>query len=788
MRSRFSALLLLVLIFVGCKQEDDTVVYQQQHRWEKKTVAVVAPLSDTSTKIRLERTANWFLNNFKEAQLSDTVCIDLQLEWYDEDVENMSSLSERLANQKEVVAVIGPFSNDHVAAFAPACMKTHKPLIVPTATSEDIIRRYAVANAGKTGQVNNRPFLWALTESDVAFTEMLISQFATEGKSLAGSVEPPKAAMFAPNDTYGQTFFNWVPFQAENLDVDIVGNQKYDNTDDLLNRLKAYYDEMQSQETPFLSATFCVVERTSQLYEVANMRREWIRNNLGDIFDLGNPDLDNSWQLFEKTYQTWFAFSSLSEEGIALLGEQGAAVLQGYQGFSPYADPSTGFELSYESRFGVKPTFAECKFYDALMLAGFASYFLLHSPDLLGTAPDTNEAFNSAVIIISGDTSALGVEAKPVGTAVWSATAMRYFLQGLAQDEFYSFRGASGDIAFDMETYTISTNTTYVHWQLMDGKILHRGYFDSGGKSATAAWKFFYDEEESLDDLEEMIGEQGFAPQYPALTDQYAVLVQGSQGMLNYRHQSDVLSVYQLLKNGGFDDDHIILVMDASLATSPDNNDPNAIRSVCEGENLLDGVVMDYDNAQLSPQDISDILKGKSSERLPVVVKGDATTNVLLFWSGHGRSVRHGGCDEFIWKEQPAGEGFTADLLKQTVVSMSEENSFRKLLVIAEACYSENVIKSVEGTAGALAISGAGGEEQSWAENWNPDLGKFGTWMIDRFTMNVVNALSYNEQASYKDLFLYCTQHTIGSHVKIHNSKCFGNLYAARPKEFFIKE
>ena len=783
--------MLLVLTLAGCKQENDTIIYQQQHSWVKQTVAVVAPLGDSSTKIRLERTANWFLKNFKEAQLSDTVCIDLQLEWYDENAENMRTLSERLANDANVAAVIGPFSNDHVAEFAPACQKTHKPLIVPTATSEDIIRRYAVANAGKAGQVNKKPFLWALTESDVAFTEMLMSQFATEGKAMGKVNGNPTAALFAPNDTYGQTFFNWVPFQAENLDVDIISNQQYDNTDDLLNRMKAYYNEVKDQQSFFSSATFCVVENTRQLYEVANMRRQWVVDYLNDLLDSESPndiDPDRDWQMLESTFQTWFAFSMLSEEGIASLGERGAAVLQGYQGFSPYADPSTGFELSYESRFNVKPTFAECKFYDALMLAGFASYFIHHSNYSLITEPDPNKAFNNAIVIMTGDLSTLGSEALPVGTAAWNVTAMRYFLQGLAHEKFYTFRGASGNIAFDLDTYTASTHTTYVHWQLMDGKILHRGYYDSGGKSATAAWKYFYDEEGSLEELRDMIGEQSVTLQYPALTEQYAVLVQGSQGMSNYRHQSGVLSMYKLLKSGGFDDDHIILVMDASLATSADNNDPNAIRSYPDGPNLLEEVVVDYDNAQLSPEDIADILKGKSSERLPVVVKGDASTNVLLFWSGHGRSVQHGGSDEFIWKELTAGKGFTADLMKRTVESMSKEKSFRKLLVIAEACYSENIIKSVVGTVGVLAISGASGEEQSWAENWNPNLGRYGTWMADRFTMNVVDFLTSNPSASYKDLFLYCTQHTIGSHVKIHNSKYFGNLYVAGPEEFIAKK
>ena len=64
--------------FVSCKQDDDKVIYQQQRRWVNKTVAVVAPLSHAPTKVRLERTAQWMLDNFHEAQLRDTLCVRME--------------------------------------------------------------------------------------------------------------------------------------------------------------------------------------------------------------------------------------------------------------------------------------------------------------------------------------------------------------------------------------------------------------------------------------------------------------------------------------------------------------------------------------------------------------------------------------------------------------------------------------------------------------------------------------------------------------------------------------
>ena len=40
---------------------------------------------------------------------------------------------------------------------------------------------------------------------------------------------------------------------------------------------------------------------------------------------------------------------------------------------------------------------------------------------------------------------------------------------------------------------------------------------------------------------------------------------------------------------------------------------------------------------------------------------------------------------------------------------------------------------------------------------------------------------------TYRDLYLYCAQHTLGSHVGIYNYTNFGNLYTTSPKDFFVK-
>lgn len=631
-------------------------------------MAIVAPTSyDAATKSRFERTAEWFLENLHQSQLHNTLCIDLKLEWHDELTEDLSKLGESLAGREDVIAIIGPFGNDTVAEFAPACQKTHKTVIAPTATSDDVIRRFAVGTAGVS---NKEPFLWSLTESDITFCEVMMSLYAAYIRRL--DYEQDKiipAALFTPKDSYGRTFF---------------------------------------------------------------------------------------------------AFSNLTQENLDELGEKGADILQYYQGFSPYADPTTGFEMSYEVKFDAKPTFAECKLYDALMLAAFSASYMEHT---------RCASLNDAIIAVTTPHS------EQMGGSAWSAASMEIYLKAMEQGELMDFRGASGDIRFDDGIYTASIHSTYVHWQILDGKITHHNYLSSDGShrrgSAMAAWNWLVENPEK--DFAREAENKDAGIDYPTLTEQYAVLVQGSHGWNNYRHQADVLGVYQMLRRNGFDDGHIILVLDKALGSDPKNPEPGVIRAENGGADLLGGCAIDYHNGDISPADISNILLGVKTDKTPTVLPKDAGQNILLFWSGHGYNRPNNGADALAWRSSDADQCMTTDLLRQTVSQMQQQGHYRKMLILAEPCFSEAVILPLEGIPGVLAISSAGSREQSFADNWSVELG---VWRCDRFSRNLVNYLTASPGTTYRDLYLYCAQHTLGSHVHIVNSSNFGNLYTTGPEEF----
>ena len=751
-------------LFTSCKTEDDTIVYQDSRRWVEKTVAVVAPLNYPIMKARLERTAEWMLKGLHNAQLHDTLCVELKLEWYDEYGHDMLTLSEQLANRDDVLAVIGPFDSDNVGRFAPACQKTLKPLILPTATSETIIRRFAITSTGN-GQ---KPFLWSLTETDISLSEVVLSLYANYLGVRGGTVLYGEefSGLFAPADTYGQTFVEWAPFQAAEVGINFIACEQYSSTPDLCERVRSYLNSL--PPLAFEVGHFVVAQNIDQIYQVARIRSEW-----WDI-DPDDPTKDDGAgaQLRVSWAPVYYACSDITEEGIKALGSRGVALTEGYQGFSPYADPMTGFEMSYETRYGTKPTFAECKFYDALLLAAFASSYMEHHPEV--------GSLNDAIIKICTTDNFINGYA-------WSETGMELYLAALEQGQLLGFKGASGPVQFDSECYTAALNTTYVNWLISKGRLYHQSYYSNQGGAQTsqtlASWNYVMNNAE--EQFDNKYKASIVTQNYPELKDQYAVLVQGSSGWNDYRHEADVLSIYQMLKANGYDDDHIILVCADDCANASKNKDAGAVRTDPSGKNLRQGAVIDYHNADLTPQDICNILKGVKTDKTPVVLPADAGQNVLLFWSGHGRSEAVNGANEMAWRDLPAGQGMTADMLAETLQSMADAHQFRQMLVCLEPCYSANMGQALEGIPGVLAICSAGPYEQSFADSWSNELG---VWMCDRFSRNLIGHATEYPNGTYRDLYLYCAQHTLGSHVGIYNYTHFGNLYTTGPKDFFVKK
>ncbi len=711
-----------VLILSSCRKESDTIVYYSNVKTTNYTIALVLPIFQSGEYLsRLENIAGYAMNNMRNAQkyvaeLGDTLAVGLKIEWYDEDNLNLDSLARELAARDDLLLVVGPLRNENVDKMAGVFKKTAKTMIVPCASSENVIRRYAVT---KSGDKAEKPFLWSLCETDVSQSKALLAKAWESGAS--------SVALLAPDDDYGQTFYEWVPFFATEMGIDLTAENILIYTDDLaVNAEKAL--------SSGVDCLICAVNSAKDAEVVLKAKAR-----LGD-----------------RSPKILFTNGALSAY-LLKLGE----LAEGAEGIAPYADPSTGFQIAYEEDYGYAPAGAEAQVYDALLLSGITAFI----KNRYGESMDTNEIIR--MITSSGD------DPFPIWDELGLKTLMTMMKEGLP---YVKLVGASGPLRFDSEACTSLVQSTYVHWMVYNGQFLTLDYMSDDGSSRTAStlasWNWKAKMMEEIEDQDSPV-------QYGPHEDSYALLIQGSSGWANYRHQADVLNVYQMLRGKGWDDDHIILIISDEIADNDKNIFKGKVSTSTYGENLYEGAVIDYSTDTLKVSDIQDIMLGRSSAHLPVVLNTDDRTNVLVFWSGHGCLEATQKDNGFIWRDR---EGVFAEKdFRSILEQMHSQQRYRKMLFLLEPCYSRNMARQAREIPGILAIASSGGTESSFADFHSAELY---IWMSDRFSNNLVTTLTEHPDQTYRELYEYLYTHTLGSHVYVENSYRFGNLCKSTLGEF----
>ncbi|KAK9198461.1 hypothetical protein WN944_013645 [Citrus x changshan-huyou] len=169
----------------------------------------------------------------------------------------------------------------------------------------------------------------------------------------------------------------------------------------------------------------------------------------------------------------------------------------------------------------------------------------------------------------------------------------------------------------------------------------------------------------------------------------WAVLVAGSSGYANYRHQADVCHAYQLLRKGGLKEEHIVVFMYDDIAMHELNPRPGVIINHPQGENLYDGVPKDYTGEHVTAQNLYAVLlgdrkavKGGSGK----VVNSKANERIFIFYSDHGGpgvlgmpNMPYVYAMEFI------------DVLKKKHAA----KSYKEMVIYVEACESGSIFEGV---------------------------------------------------------------------------------------------
>lgn len=748
----------LTIAVSGCYDDYTPVVSGPEVRTDTLNVDVVLP---SSIRYSWQNTLDWALENITKAQQQRNNRVMLRLRYHDENTEDLDSLAYRLANPVEgddtCHAIIGPFHSDNAPIFLANAAKTRLPVVMPTCTSADLHRVNARNN-----------YAWFLTESDITQCEVMLMA--------AHAYKCTDVLLVYEDNTYGRSFYDWFGYYATEVGLHIPGDGAIAYTSGT--KLKSFLLKAHTDVVGDNAAVLIAVSNAEDYIDIIDQINEftWSWNRDGErenYVGYHNICADTSLD----------ALISNSEQYISL-----------DFGISPYANMSFGFPQDYEVRYGRKPLNGEAQMYDALMIIAMGAAQRMASP---------------ATCMVDGQPAA-GTDQQPLLTdymrsvvsstegmiTQWNLSGLCNAFRELEAGRPVDLTGVTGNLLFDETTRTQILNTNYMLWSLfwewnkLDKPvasvlpILYLSTGDSGSDmSTTALWKaekrvyqtFSDDDVESRD--------------LPPLTDRWAVVVSPSTSWNNYRHQADAFAMYQTLRKYGYDDDHIVFIVEDNLANDPRNSalsgqifversDAPAYWSPHAGEDVRRDAVVDYHFSDLRPDDLAAIMTGQASERLPHVIRPTATSDVFFFWSGHG-----GSSDGPLWGNEDSREYFGSERIRSIVDQMAgTPRMYRRMMLAVETCYSGKWGEVLTGYPDLIVLTAANSSETSKADVFDQQLGVF---LSNAFVRTFRRLVSDNPSIPFYDLYRQLARTTTGSHVTIYNHEQYGSVYTETMQEYF---
>lgn len=665
----------------------------------------VAIVMPASEQGRWSRIAEWALDNLEAAQHGLPQQIKLEIEWQDEEASGWEAFVEKVAADESYAAIIGPQASVNARKAAQLCNKQQKTLILPIATSTEFQRIYASSN-----------YVWNLSQSDITQCELLLSQ--------AKLSERRKVSLLTSDDDYGRSFSDWFAFQAIEIGLEVEDIVIYRTDTEIREMVRTQAGKKRMYNHALIFAPGKEKDALTFDDELEKLRKE----NSKGYFEfplLLCSDMMNSSSLLPKLKYPQ------------------------YEGLAPSAAPESGFNSIYNAKFGEEPLCGEAHLYDAVSLLAYA---LTHQ------AVNQTESLNESVLAV--------IDGRTAWNRSWLKDDIREVFTMLQNGIDVNLNGVTGDWTFDERTHASVLNTTYSHWLLKDGVYTTLEFLSTDGGahtiSSTQAWEWQNSQQVTFNP-----NQQDF--NYPETDKRWAVVIGTSDNWANYRHQADALAMYQVLKRHGYDDDHIVLIIEDNIAYHPNNLHQGVVKVRPDGENVYKDVKVDYKLSDVDIRDLENIMQGKRSDKLPHVIEADSNDNIIVFWCGHGHM------NTLAW-------GSEGSVYGRDIRNIINGMNFRKLFFVVDACYSGTIGEACEGVPGLLAMTAANPYEPSKADMKDTEMG---IWLSNGFTRAFQEAVDEKPDICLRDLYYELARHTVGSHATVYNVENYGNMYKERMNEYF---
>ncbi|KAK8295176.1 hypothetical protein V6Z12_D05G047000 [Gossypium hirsutum] len=191
----------------------------------------------------------------------------------------------------------------------------------------------------------------------------------------------------------------------------------------------------------------------------------------------------------------------------------------------------------------------------------------------------------------------------------------------------------------------------------------------------------------------------------------WAVLIAGSRGYENYRHQADVCHAYQLLRKCGLKDENIIVFMYDDIAYNENNPRPGIIINSPNGSDVYHGVPKDYTGDDVTVNNFFNVILGNKAAITGgsgKVVNSGPNDHIFIFYSDHGASGVLG---------MPGDSYIYANDLNWVLRKKRASGTYKSLVFYIEACESGSIFDGLLDPKGLniYATTASNATESSWA-------------------------------------------------------------------------
>ncbi|TMW65096.1 hypothetical protein Poli38472_009263 [Pythium oligandrum] len=198
------------------------------------------------------------------------------------------------------------------------------------------------------------------------------------------------------------------------------------------------------------------------------------------------------------------------------------------------------------------------------------------------------------------------------------------------------------------------------------------------------------------------------------MAEHWAVIVVGSKGYDNYRHQADACHAYHVVRRHGIPAENVVLMMYDDVAAAKENPFPGKLfnkptNNVTKEAALevYEGCHVDYRGDDVTPQMFMNVLLGdaKATKGKKVLESGPNDRVFVNF-------VDHGARGFLVF---PAGQMLTSSELTGTLEKMYAAKKYKELVFYVEACHSGSMFWSWSMShINAFVTTAANGWESSW--------------------------------------------------------------------------